>query len=76
MWGDTMADVTMPAVPDFLKEDTDTIHARMLSKAPSDISTMEGDFFWSITRPVAEEEYKHRQLMMAFIKLVYLGTSL
>ncbi|WP_373845084.1 baseplate J/gp47 family protein [Clostridium sp.] len=70
-----MADLTMPAVPDFLKEDTDTIHARMLSKAPSDISTMEGDFFWSITRPVAEEEYKHRQLMMAFIKLVYLGTS-
>ncbi len=75
MWGDNMADLTMPAVPDFLKEDTDTIHARMLSKAPSDISTMEGDFFWSITRPVAEEEYKHRQLMMAFIKLVYLGTS-
>lgn len=75
MWGDNMADVTMPAVPDFLKEDTDTIHARMLSKAPSDVSTMEGDFFWSITRPVAEEEYKHRQLMMAFIKLVYLQSS-
>lgn len=70
-----MADVTIPAVPDFLNEDTDTIHERMISKAPSDVSTIEGDFFWSATRPVAEEEYKHRQLMASFIKLVYLSTS-
>ena len=53
MWGDNVEDVTIPAVPDFLNEDVDTIHARMLSKAPPDVNIIEGDFFWSLTRPVA-----------------------
>lgn len=75
MWGDDMANMTVPDIPDFLKEDVDTIHKRMLSKAPDDVSAIEGDFFWSVTRPVAEEEYKHRQLMAAFINLVYLQNS-
>ncbi|PRR85949.1 Baseplate J-like protein [Clostridium luticellarii] len=75
MWGDNMADATIPEIPDFLNEDVDTIHKRMLDRAPSDINIIEGDLFWSLTRPVAEEEYRHRQLMAAFIKLVYLQSS-
>jgi uncharacterized phage protein gp47/JayE len=42
-------------IPDFLKEDEETIHRRMLEKAPSGISTREGDFFWDATRPGAIE---------------------
>lgn len=41
-------------MPDFLREDADTIHNRMLKNAPEDINLVEGDYFWDATRPNAE----------------------
>ncbi|GAA0735751.1 baseplate J/gp47 family protein [Clostridium oceanicum] len=64
-------------IPDYLKEDADTIHERMLEKAPSGVSTIEGDFFWDITRPVAEEIGEYTQLklihdiQLPFVKYSY-----
>ena len=40
-------------LPDFFKETADDIHKRMIDEAPENISTLEGDIFWSATRPVA-----------------------
>lgn len=63
-------------MPDFLTEDADTIHNRMLSKAPSDISTLEGDFFWDNTRPTAEEkEDLLQKALQGILKLAFPQTS-
>ena len=51
-------------IPDFLNEDADTIHERMLGKAPSNVSTIEGDIFWDTTRPSAEEKAKLKNIDM------------
>ncbi|WP_446897411.1 baseplate J/gp47 family protein [Clostridium sp. LBM24168] len=51
-------------IPDFLSEDADTIHERMLSKAPKDVNTIEGDFFWNNTRPAAEEIARVKQMVL------------
>lgn len=64
------------SMPDYLQEDVDTIHARMLGNAPSDVSTVEGDFFWSQTRTVAEEIARFKEVQLkSFIKLVFPQTS-
>ncbi len=42
--------------PEFLNEDEEAIHNRMLESAPSDIDTSEGSFFWDATRPTAVEK--------------------
>lgn len=39
----------------YLNESVDDIHERMISNAPSNINTIQGDPFWDDTRPVAEE---------------------
>lgn len=39
----------------YLNESVDDIHERMLSNAPSNINTIQGDPFWDDTRPAAEE---------------------
>lgn len=63
-------------MPDFLQEDADTIHQRMLSKAPADISTIEGDFFWSSTRPTAEEKAELVQVKLQnILRLAFPQTS-
>ena len=49
-------------IPDFLNEEADDIHDRMLDLAPLDISTVEGDIFWDTTRPTAEEIAKLKQI--------------
>lgn len=51
-------------IPDFLNEDADTVHARMLEKAPKDINIIEGDFFWNNTRPAAEEIARMKQMAL------------
>lgn len=51
-------------IPDFLQEDEETIHQRMLKKAPPGISTREGDFFWDATRPAATEKAEITQLKL------------
>lgn len=61
--------------PDFLSEDADTIHTRMLSKAPPDVSVIEGDFFWDNTRPTAEEIALLETKLWAIIKLAFPQTS-
>lgn len=63
-------------IPDFLKEDADTIHQRMLSKAPDGVSTIEGDFFWDNTRPAAEEKAELIQMKLQnILKLAFPQTS-
>ncbi len=54
-------------IPEFLKEDADTMHERMLEKAPPGVSTIEGDFFWDNTRPTAEEMAKMKNIDMQYI---------
>lgn len=63
-------------IPDFLQEDEETIHRRMLEKAPSGISTTEGDFFWDATRPTAIEKAELVQLKLQhFLRLCFPQTS-
>jgi Uncharacterized homolog of phage Mu protein gp47 len=64
------------SMPDFLQEDADTIHERMLAKAPVDVSVMEGDFFWDNTRPTAEEKSDLLQkALQGILKLAFPQTS-
>jgi uncharacterized phage protein gp47/JayE len=42
--------------PDFLNEDEETIHQRMLANAPPDINVSEGEPYYDATRPVAIEK--------------------
>ena len=63
-------------IPEFLQEDEETIHRRMLEKAPPGISTKEGDFFWDATRPTAIEKAELVQLKLQhFLRLCFPQTS-
>ncbi|KLU74285.1 MULTISPECIES: baseplate J/gp47 family protein [Clostridium] len=63
-------------IPDFLQEDADTIHERMLKKAPPNVSTIPGDFFWDNTRPTAEEKAELVQLKLQnILRLAFPQTS-
>ncbi len=63
-------------IPDYLKEDEETIHRRMLEKAPPSISTKEGDFFWDATRPTAIEKAEVTQLKLQnILRLAFPQTS-
>jgi uncharacterized phage protein gp47/JayE len=63
-------------MPDFLQEDADTIHNRMLENAPLDINLVEGDFFWDATRPTAEEKAELLQIKLQnILKLAFPQTS-
>jgi uncharacterized phage protein gp47/JayE len=63
-------------LPDFMNESADVIHTRMLQGAPDGISTIEGDFFWDVTRPVAEEQERLISLKFAnMLRLVFPQTS-
>lgn len=66
-------DVTLDIpIPDFLLESADTIHKRMINAAPSDISTLEGDFFWDNTRPGAEEIAMLKQMIISrYLKIFF-----
>lgn len=64
------------AMPDFLQEDADTIHQRMLEKAPAGINIIEGDFFWDNTRPAAEEKAELVQIKLQnVLRLAFPQTS-
>lgn len=56
-----MAEIT---IPDYLNESADVIHARMLEKAPSGVTTIEGDMFWDATRPSAEEKSRLEKIQL------------
>ncbi len=63
-------------IPEFLQEDEETIHRRMLEKAPPGISTKEGDFFWDATRPTAIEKAEVTQLKLQnILRLAFPQTS-
>ena len=63
-------------LPSFINESADNIHARMLQRAPAEISAIEGDFFWDATRPTAEEHERLVGLKLAnILKLVFPQTS-
>ncbi|KQB77215.1 baseplate J/gp47 family protein [Clostridium butyricum] len=58
-------------LPEYFKETADDIHKRMIDEAPKDISTIEGDIFWSTTRPCAEEIAKAKKV--ALLQVLKLG---
>lgn len=63
-------------IPDFLKEDEETIHQRMLEKAPPGIDVREGSFFWDATRPGALEKAEVTQLKLQnILRLAFPQTS-
>lgn len=63
-------------IPDFLKEDADTVHERMLEKAPPNVSIIEGDFYWDNTRPAAEEKASLMQVQLQnMLRLAFPQTS-
>ncbi|KGO14294.1 hypothetical protein NZ45_08000 [Clostridium botulinum] len=63
-------------IPEFLQEDADAVHERMLEKAPPGVSTIEGDFFWDNTRPTAEEKASLMQVQLQnVLKLAFTQTS-
>lgn len=63
-------------IPEFLQEDEETIHRRMLEKTPPGISTKEGDFFWDATRPTAIEKAEVTQLKLQnILRLAFPQTS-
>lgn len=63
-------------MPDFLQEDADTIHNRMLGNAPPGINLAEGDIFWDNTRPTAEEKAELLQLKLQnLLRLAFPQTS-
>lgn len=58
-------------LPEYFKETADDIHKRMIDEAPKDVSTIEGDIFWSTTRPCAEEIAKSKKV--ALLQVLKLG---
>ncbi|NLK08489.1 MAG: baseplate J/gp47 family protein [Firmicutes bacterium] len=63
-------------IPEFLQENEETIHKRMLEKAPPGISIKEGDFFWDATRPTAIEKAEMTQLKLQnILRLAFPQTS-
>lgn len=59
-----MSELTLPST---LTESKDDIHARMIASAPSNVNTIEGDLFWSNTRPVAEEIARTKNITLVDI---------
>lgn len=51
-------------IPKELRKSVDDIHSEMLGKAPKDITTIEGDFFWDTTRPSAEQSARTREIAL------------
>ena len=63
-------------IPDYLNEDEETIHRRMLEKAPPGIDIREGSFFWDATRPTAIEKAEMTQLKLQnILRLAFPQTS-
>ncbi len=63
-------------IPDYLNEDEETIHQRMLEKAPPGVDTSEGSFFWDTTRPGAIEKAQLVQLQLqSLLQLFFVQTS-
>ena len=63
-------------IPDYLKEDEETIHRRMLEKAPPGIDTSKGSFFWDSTRPGAIEKAQLVQFTLQnLLQVFFVQTS-
>jgi uncharacterized phage protein gp47/JayE len=63
-------------IPDYLNEDEETIHRRMLEKAPPGIDTSEGSFFWDTTRPGAIEKAQLVQFTLQnLLQIFFVQTS-
>ncbi|GAA0076203.1 baseplate J/gp47 family protein [Clostridium sp. CTA-5] len=63
-------------MPDFLTESVDKIHRRMMEKAHSGVSTIEGDIFWDATRPAAIEKERTEKIQMQnILKMAHTQTA-
>lgn len=61
-----MANTTSTLISD-LTESANDIHKRMIDNAPSNVNTIEGDLFWSNTRPVADEVARIKNITLVNI---------
>lgn len=59
-----MSDILNIEVPDFLDEDTDIIHQRMIDNAPEGINVLAGDIYWDCTRPNADELARFKRMAL------------
>jgi len=63
-------------IPDYLTENEEAIHRRMLEKAPPGIDTSEGSFFWDATRPGAIEKAQLVQFTLQnLLQIFFVQTS-
>lgn len=62
-------------IPGFLEETEEEIHTRMLKRAPHDVSTLEGDFYWDSTKPTAEVAAEQQMKITNILKLAFPQTS-
>jgi uncharacterized phage protein gp47/JayE len=62
-------------IPDFLEETEEEIHTRMLQRAPDDVSTLEGDFYWDTTKPTADVASEQQMKLINVLKLAFPQTS-
>ena len=63
-------------IPDFLTEDVEKIHRRMMEKAPPGVSTIEGEIFWDATRPSAIEKERTEKIQMQnILKMAHSQTA-
>lgn len=56
-------------LPNYMTITADELHKDILTAAPDNINTIEGDIFWDATKPMAEESAKIRNI--GFKKLLY-----
>ncbi|NFI57239.1 baseplate J/gp47 family protein [Clostridium botulinum] len=63
-------------MPDFLTEDVEKIHRRMMEKAPPGVSAIEGEIFWDATRPSAFEKERTEKIQMQnILKMAHSQTA-
>ena len=63
-------------MPDFLTEDVEEIHRRMVGKAPPGVSIIEGEIFWDATRPSAIEKERTEKIQMQnILKMAHSQTA-
>ena len=50
--------------PEFLQDDEDEVHQRMLELLPDDLDKSEGSHIWDLTRPTAIEVAEFKEFTM------------
>lgn len=51
-------------LPDYITKTSEEIHKEMIENAPKNVNTIEGDIFWSTTKPMADESARIRNIAL------------